>query len=543
MRNTFATEIIMPNEHERLKALQRYRILGTEAEKSFVGIAKLVAKIFNFSMAMISLVDSEEVYYASNVGLKDTVTPRGSSLCSLTVLTSEVNVIENTLLDPLVAESENVYGEFGLRFYAGAPLITPDGFRIGTVCIADTVPRQFSEHERAILKDMAGLVMEQIELRLQNMIDADHQHDINQRLVESNEKLKASEARFQSILDTMAEGVGIIDLKGNIIYANNMAQRILGLSHSQITKRTYHDLSWQNLRLDGTPLPDEEHPMTIMMQTGEPVLDHEIAVKPPDREVFYISINAAPLFDIQTGELSGGIGTFMDVTNRRKILQQKDEFINVASHELRTPVTSLKAAMQVLDRIKENPKPEVLYKMIDQSNRSLARLTRLINDLLDSNRISQGKLHLRKTRFNLSKILGNCCNHIPDSGNHELVFDGPANVEVEADEQQIEQVFYSLINNAIKYGPDSKKIYILTENLGSELKVSVKDNGPGIPVDQLSLLFERYYSVDYSGIQLSGLGLGLYISSEIIKKHGGRVGVESILGEGSTFWFTLPLSV
>jgi PAS domain S-box-containing protein len=540
MRNTFATEIILPNEHERLKALHRYRILGTEAEKSFVGIAKLVAEIFNFSIAMISLVDSEEVYYASNVGLNETASPRGSSLCSLTVLASEVNVIENTLLDPLVAESENVCGEFGLRFYAGAPLITPDGFRIGTVCIADTVPRQFSSHERSILKDMAGLVMEQIELRLQNMINADHQHDINQRLVESNHRLKTSEARFQSILDTMAEGVGIIDLNGNIIYANNMAQRILRLSHNQINKRKYNDPSWQNLRLDGTPLPDEEHPMAIMMQTSEPVLDHEIGLKLPDGEVLYVSINAAPLFDTETGELSGGIGTFMDVTNRRRILQQKDEFINVASHELRTPVTSLKAAMQVLDRIKENPKPEVLYKMIDQSNRSLDRLTRLINDLLDSNRISQGKLHLRKTRFNLSKILGNCYNHIPDSGRHELVFSGLTNAEIEADEQQIEQVFYSLINNAVKYGPESKKISILTENLGSEIKVSIRDNGPGIPVDQLSLLFERYYRVDYSGIQLSGLGLGLYISSEIIKKHGGRVGVESVFGEGATFWFTLP---
>jgi PAS domain S-box-containing protein len=540
MKNTFATEIILANEGERLAALKRYRLLGTYAESSFKNIAKLVADIFGSSIAMISLVDAEEVYFASNVGMDSVVGPRGESFCSLTVLKPEVNVIEDALLDPVVAKNPLVCGAFGLRFYAGAPLITHDGLMIGTVCLVDTKPRKFSENDRTILEQMASLVMEQIELRLQNLLDVEKQNIANKQLAASNERLAASEQRFQNILDTMAEGVGIIDTTGQLVYANNMAQQILGLTQSEIKSRTYDDPKWQNLRIDGSILPENEHPMAIMMRTGLPVLDHEIGIQPPDKDIFYISINAAPILDPDSGKLTGGIGTFMDVTHRRKLLQQKDEFINVASHELRTPVTSLKAALQIMDRMKDNPKPAVLSRMIEQSNKSLSRLSNLIADLLDSNRISQGQLDIRKTRFNFGNMIENCCPDIRSSGKHEIVLEGDTDTEIEADEQQIDQVIVNLLNNAVKYAPESKLLYVIAERSATEFKVSVKDTGPGIPPDQLEHLFERYYRVDYSGFQFSGLGLGLYISAEIIKKHGGQIGVESTVGRGTTFWFTLP---
>lgn len=542
MINTFKKDIILPNETQRLEALRRYKLIGSYAENSFQSIAKLVSQVFKSSIAMISLVDAEEVYFASNVGMDSTVGPRGESFCSLTVLKPEVNVIEDALEDPVVADNPLVCGDFGLRFYAGAPLITHDGFLIGTVCLVDTKPRKFNDHDKAILEGMANLVMEQIELRLQNLLDAEKQIVANEELAISNEKLLASEQRFQNILDTMAEGVGIIDTDGKIVYANAMAQRILGLTLNEINQRTFDDPKWQNLRIDGSPLPKAEHPMAIMMNTGLPVIDHEIGVQPPHREQFFISINAAPLFDHSNGKLIGGIGTFMDVTSRRRVLQQKDEFINVASHELRTPVTSLKAAMQILDRIKDNPKPAVLSQMITQANRSLDRLTRLITDLLDSNRISQGKLFLRKTRFNLKNLLDACSEHIRNDGKQEVIIEGDFDIEIEADAQQTEQVVINLLNNAVKYAAESKQIYIIVKKCKEEIKVSIKDNGPGITADQLEHLFERYYRVDYSGYQFSGLGLGLYICSEIVKKHGGTIGVDSEFGIGSEFWFTLPLN-
>lgn len=543
MKNTFTTHIIPENDDDRLNALRRYRILDTPLEKAMDKVVQLMAEIFQVPVALISLVGAEQIFYKASVGMGNMRHgDRDQGLCALGVLQPECTVIENALEDHRVDNNPLVHGSFGLQFYAGAPLITSDGFLIGTVCIVDTKPRSFTAQDEKVLKGMAGVAMEQMELRLTNLEAMDAQLEINSRLEENYQALKASERRFQTILDTMAEGIGIIDKTGKLIYANSMAQRILGLSQSEIKERTYDDPKWQNLRIDGSPLPQDEHPMSIMMNTGMAVYDYEIAVQAPGAERLYISINAAPIIDQETGEITGGIGTFMDVTNRRKLMQQKDEFISVASHELKTPVTSLIAAMQLLDRMKDNPKPDIMVRLIEQSNKSLKKLNGLIKDLLNSTRISEGQLRLRRTEFTIAEMISDCCQHVRTTGTHQIVLNGDRDLKIFADEQQVVQVMVNLVNNAVKYAPASEMIYITVDREKDQAKVSVRDEGPGIAPDKLPHLFDRYYRADYSGIQFSGLGLGLYISAAIIRKHGGEIGVNSTLGEGTTFWFTLPFA-
>nr|WP_283769988.1 ATP-binding protein [Mucilaginibacter sp. Bleaf8] len=366
--------------------------------------------------------------------------------------------------------------------------------------------------------------------------------NLERTVQERTRELYANQERLSRILETMAEGVGIIDTKGQLTYANPMAQKILGLEQSEIKERTYDDPKWQNLRIDGSALPDDEHPMAIMMKTGQPVYDHEIAVQPTTGDRFYISINAAPIRDEQ-GEIIAGIGTFMDVTNRRKAMQQKDEFISVASHELRTPITSLKASLQLLERMKDSPSSAMLPRLIEQSNKSLNKVSVLVNDLLNATKLTEGQVSLKKDKFRLSDLLENCCHHIRMDGNYEILCQGDNSLIVEADRDKIDQVLDNLVNNAVKYAPASKHISIQYYKDGDMVKVSVADKGPGIPPEKLPHLFERYYRVDSGGHQYSGLGLGLYICSEIIKRHGGQIGVHSAAGNGTTFWFTLPLSV
>lgn len=365
------------------------------------------------------------------------------------------------------------------------------------------------------------------------------QINIEEKTQVENE-LRSNQERLARILETMAEGVGIVDVEGNLTYANPMAQKILGIKQSEILTRTYHDPKWQNLRLDGSELPVEEHPMSVIMVTGEPVFDHEIAVQPPDAERFYISINAAPIKD-EHGTIVGGIGTFMDVTNRRKSIQHKDEFISVASHELRTPVTSLQASLQLLNRMKDNPSPVMLPKLIDQANRSLNRVSILIEDLLNATKMASGQLHLNKKLTVLSELVADCCNHVRTGGEYDIITTGDKDLQANIDADKIDQVIVNLVNNAVKYAPQSKDIYIDIAREGDYAKISITDQGPGIPPEKLPHLFDRYYRVDTSGNQYSGLGLGLYICSEIIKKHEGKIGANSQLGQGSTFWFTMPL--
>jgi PAS domain S-box-containing protein len=355
--------------------------------------------------------------------------------------------------------------------------------------------------------------------------------------------LRRSEQHIARILETMAEGVVTIDLDGKITYANKMAQKIFGLKENQLLERTFYDTQWHNLKVDGTPLQQTEHPISVMMKTGAQVYDQEYAIQPPLGDKLYISINAAPIRD-ERGALIGGICTFMDVTNRRKVTQQKDDFISVASHELKTPLTTLKATLQILTKMHEDAadnKRAMQSSMFAQANRSLDKVNTLVADLLNASRLNEGQLKLDKKQFNLAQLINDCCENVKIAGGYEVKIEGDTDLRVYADPDRIDQVLVNFVNNAVKYAPQSKVIVVQIEKLTDTARISVTDAGPGIPPNKQQQLFNRYYRVDTSGFQYSGLGLGLYINAEIIKRHGGEIGVTSEVGKGSTFWFTLPL--
>lgn len=227
----------------------------------------------------------------------------------------------------------------------------------------------------------------------------------------------------------------------------------------------------------------------------------------------------------------------------KQLQQQKDDFIGIASHELKTPLTALKSSMQFLNRLlKENSGSAVIPSLIDLSNSNISKLTHLLEELLNDTRISEGQLQINKSRFILSDLINECCAHVRAAGKYRILVSGDLQLEVFADRHRLEQVIVNLVNNAIKYASLSPEIKIEIEETGQQARISVKDQGPGVAPEKLPHLFKRYYRVDTSGIQYSGLGLGLFISSEIIQRHQGEMGVSSILGEGSTFWFTIPLN-
>ncbi|QQL48733.1 ATP-binding protein [Mucilaginibacter ginkgonis] len=234
-------------------------------------------------------------------------------------------------------------------------------------------------------------------------------------------------------------------------------------------------------------------------------------------------------------------GTVQDITDQKRREQYKDDFISVASHELKTPITSLKATLQMLDRLRDNPGDPAIAKLISQANRSMNKTTMLIDDLLNASKVNSGQLDLAKTNFLIAELLRNCCSHIRAEGRYHLNIEGDLDLRVYADEHRIDQVVVNMVNNAVKYAPDSFEITLRIDKADNFARISVIDHGPGINPENVMKLFDRYYRSEHAGAQFSGLGLGLYISAEIIKKHGGKIGVDSELGKGSTFWFTLPL--
>lgn len=228
----------------------------------------------------------------------------------------------------------------------------------------------------------------------------------------------------------------------------------------------------------------------------------------------------------------------------KQLMQQKDEFMSIASHELKTPITSLKGALQIVQRIadKENLYKNI-YPFIEKANKQTGKLTALVDDLLDVTKIHAGKMQFNYTWFNAGEVIRECIEdsqaHTPT---HKFHIKGEANVQVYADKHRLEQVLSNFISNAVKYSPDAHDIIITNEVTEDHmLKVSVQDFGIGIPPDKKEMVFDRFFRVQESSQKFSGLGLGLYITADIIHRHGGQVGVESTENEGSTFWFSIPL--
>ena len=225
-----------------------------------------------------------------------------------------------------------------------------------------------------------------------------------------------------------------------------------------------------------------------------------------------------------------------------ELLERKDEFMSIASHELKTPITSVKASLQILERMAEkNEAMDPAKPFIEKASKQVNKLTAIIHDLLDVTRIQGGKLELDKTDFNLLDMVQECVEQYRDQySKHEIEIICDATLTINADRDRIDQVLCNLVTNAFKYSKDDTLITITAENQpDGKVKIAVTDRGIGIAEDKIENIFDRFYRVENTSKNYSGIGLGLYISSEIVKRHGGDIGVKSKLGEGSTFWFTV----
>jgi PAS domain S-box-containing protein len=219
---------------------------------------------------------------------------------------------------------------------------------------------------------------------------------------------------------------------------------------------------------------------------------------------------------------------------------KKDEFIALASHELKTPITSIKGYLQISAR---SEKEEMGRKFIGKALTQVDKLNSLVTDLLDSSKIVAGKIQFNFERFDLSKLLMEVIDTFKHTiVTHEVIVSGNQGVYmVYADLQRIEQVIINLLSNAVKYSPKADKVYVTTSSGSGIVTVSIKDEGMGISSSQKNMIFTRFYRADGPS-NISGLGLGLYLSKEIVVRHQGNIDVNSEVGKGSDFYFSLPLA-
>jgi PAS domain S-box-containing protein len=340
------------------------------------------------------------------------------------------------------------------------------------------------------------------------------------------------------ILGSADEGICGVDVHGYVTFVNPAAGRMLGRDPADAIGRPVEAvLAVEGEGAAGFLLS----PVRETLRRGETERVAAGRMRRVDGADFPVELVSAPV--LQEGRIGGAVVTFRDVSERREVERMKDEFVAVVSHELRTPLTSLRGSLGLLAAGRAGPMPERGLRLVQIAVQNTDRLVRLINDILDLERLRAGKQAVEPGMSGAGELMRGAADVMEAmaerAGVRLLV--SAAEVRVRADADRILQVLTNLVSNAVKFSPPGSAVSLSAAARDGEVLFSVRDHGRGVPSDKLELIFERFQQVDSSDArQKGGTGLGLAICRSIVEQHGGRIWAESD-GKGSAFHFTLPL--
>ncbi|MGL5064167.1 MAG: PAS domain S-box protein [Microcoleus sp.] len=343
------------------------------------------------------------------------------------------------------------------------------------------------------------------------------------------------------ILNAAGEGIYGLNLEGRATFINQSAARMLGYESKELIDRPMHSIV-QHSKPDGTVYPVEESPIHAAIKDG--------AVHQVTNEVFWRKDGSSfPVEYVSTpiqeqDKIVGAVVTFKDITERRAMEQMKNEFISVVSHELRTPLTSMNTSLALLTSGILRDRPDKAQSMLEVAMESTNRLMRLVNNILDIERIESGKVSIERETCDAANLMIQVAESMQAIAEKAGVILSvtPTAARLWADPDRIIQTLTNLVSNAIKFSSSGSTVLVTAECKSNEMLFQVQDKGRGIPANKLESIFERFQQVDASDSRKQGgTGLGLAICRSIVQQHGGRIWVESVLGEGSTFYFTLPV--
>jgi two-component system CheB/CheR fusion protein len=363
--------------------------------------------------------------------------------------------------------------------------------------------------------------------------------EMNERLEEMvkerTRELLASREHFKFLADNIPVIVWTANTDGRIDYFNRCWYDYAGESVEESIKKGLIEYL----------LPEDREFFISEWKkamTGQDFFEIEIRIRrKSDNHYRYHSLYAVPFRD-GSSKITMWIGTMTDIEDSKTELEKKDEFIGVASHELKTPLTSLKGYIQLMND-QSGQLPDKINQYVKKANDSINKLQHLIDDLLDVSRIQSGKLDFNISRVNISDLVRECvtdCSHMyVDRSIEGKITDG---LFVNGNADRLEQVFMNFVSNAVKYSAPGTPVTVVAERIDGFVKISVADRGIGLSEDNKKKIFDRFFRVDGSKHLSSGLGMGLYISAEIIKAHKGKMEVESQPNDGATFSFLLPVA-
>jgi PAS domain S-box-containing protein len=355
----------------------------------------------------------------------------------------------------------------------------------------------------------------------------------------AEEKLRQSEKHFNELANALSQLVWIAQPDGRVVYFNDRVYEYKGIE--QLPDGSW---SWEGL-IHPEDMPSTAEAWTTAVKNGSEFVKEQRIQMAGSTYRWHLS-RITPYKD-ELGNISKWIGTATDIEDIKQLSLRKDDFVSVASHELRTPITAIKAYSQLLANTYKDSNDEFLKNALAKLEIQANKMTNMVTDFLKLTKIEAGKLQLNKEEFFITDLIKEiACEIQLVSASHKIIVENCDPVKVMADRERLAQVLVNFLNNAVKYSPGAEDIIVRCktgkDSAGKDcITVSVTDKGVGIKPEEHQKIFERFYRAQSnSNIPFSGFGIGLYISAQIIRRHEGQVGVQSQEGQGSTFYFTLP---
>lgn len=402
----------------------------------------------------------------------------------------------------------------------------------------------------------ANVVLEQrVAERTQELAESEEETQaLNEELSATNEELIESQNQLKQLIDELkineersAKLAAIVESSDDAIIGKTTEGVITSWNAGAKKIFGYHEeemIGEPVLKLIPEDLHHEEPVILARVKSGQHIDHYETTRRTKEGRLINVSLTISPILN-KAGEIIGVSKIARDITEQKRDEQRKNDFIGMASHELKTPLTSLNALIQVLQKKLSDSNDRFVATALDKASQQTRRMTGLINGFLNISRLEAGKLDIEQRPIELNTLISENIEEASlSASNHDFIFEpGQGTIMVLADREKIGSVISNLLSNAVKYSPKGKFITIRTLVQDENVLVSVHDEGIGISQQDIEKLFERYYRVQTEHTKnISGFGVGLYLSAEIVGRHGGRIWAESEKEAGSTFYFTLPLA-
>ena len=428
--------------------------------------------------------------------------------------------------------------DVGLTSAVVAPMF--DGKEpLGTLLLASTGPgRRYSNDDIDFAFSLAGRAA----LAVRNARLVAELASERDRMRVERQEADRRVAELQAVFDWDPNGIALFDADDVLQMASHRIEEIFGIPLRAMYGQVYEEIYRRKLeqaKPEGRPAM-LARVRSIFAERDAPSHD-EIELERPRHR--WLTRSTVPVRGT-AGEYLGRLVVYTDVTEQRELDRQRSDFLTVAAHELRTPLTPLSMYLQSIERRLLRGQP-VEAELVAKARRQVERLGGLVEDLLDVSRLESRRLKIVSEDVRMNELVDAVVTDFRgQTRNHDIIFHrSPDPVLVRGDHERLEQVLVNLLQNAIKYSPQGGRISVAIQRQGGEVRIAVTDPGIGIPGDDKPKLFQRFFrAANATTRNYSGLGIGLFVSNEIVKRHGGRFEVESELGKGSRFAFYLPLT-